>query len=333
MKTFLAACIGVCLYWVGLAHAQEDAPRLSFPADCRIGEACWVFSFVDLDPGDGYTDHQCGARTYAGHQGTDIALVEARRPEEEVGEEIAVLAAAPGRILGLRDGEADNSVGQPVAFTPGKDCGNGVRIDHGGGWTTQYCHLKRGSIAVKPGALVETGTVLGSIGSSGNSETPHLHFQLERNGDVVDPFTGLSVANPGTCGTGEALWDAAALQAFGAYQATFIRHAAFTDKPLEVQEAQGAMPPAVLSRKAEALIFYATIYGVPKGSPITLHIEGPDGQTFTENTSVLDVTRARRFDFVGRRTPAQGWPAGTYTGTVTIGDGTGYTRRASVVLK
>ena len=33
--------------------------------------------------------------------------------------------------------------------TAGRNCGNGVTLDHGDGWQTQYCHMRRGSVAVK----------------------------------------------------------------------------------------------------------------------------------------------------------------------------------------
>ena len=305
----------------------QDAPRLSFPAACKIGEACWIFSFFDLDPGDSYIDHRCGVRTYAGHTGTDIATV-------DVTNEVAVLAASAGRVVGTRDGEVDHPAGGPVQFPPGKDCGNGVRIDHGNGWASQYCHLKRGSISVKPGQIVDAGTVLGAIGNSGNSETPHLDFTVSRNATKIDPFQGEAASRAQDCAGGKPLWDAEALDAFGNYAPVFIRHAGFADRPLKVTDAQALPAPNSLSRKASALVFYTTVYGVAKGTRFEWIVTTPDGKTFVQNTLVAEENRARRFDFNGRKTPDEGWPPGRYTGTVTVtSEGRTFSRSASVVLE
>lgn len=56
--------------------------------------------------------------------------------------------------------------------------GNHVVIDHGDGTFSAYAHLKRGSVAVRPGDRVGAGQKIGQVGNSGNSSEPHLHFQL-----------------------------------------------------------------------------------------------------------------------------------------------------------
>lgn len=64
--------------------------------------------------------------------------------------------------------------------------GSTVVIDHGNGTSTVYGHLSR--ISVSEGQSVSTGTRLGSIGSSGLSTGPHLHFEVRVNGRAVDPM-------------------------------------------------------------------------------------------------------------------------------------------------
>jgi murein DD-endopeptidase MepM/ murein hydrolase activator NlpD len=64
--------------------------------------------------------------------------------------------------------------------------GRMVEIDHGDGFTTRYAHLK--AISVKQGQKVEAGTVLGKAGSSGRSTGPHLHYEIRRDGDALDPL-------------------------------------------------------------------------------------------------------------------------------------------------
>lgn len=63
--------------------------------------------------------------------------------------------------------------------------GNYVRLDHGGGIGTGYGHMSR--IAVTPGMSVRRGQVIGYVGSTGLSTGPHLHYELYRGGQVVDP--------------------------------------------------------------------------------------------------------------------------------------------------
>ncbi len=64
--------------------------------------------------------------------------------------------------------------------------GNYVRIDHGNGWTTLYAHMSR--IAVSRGQAVEQGQVIGYVGSTGNSNGNHCHFEMTRNGVLYSAY-------------------------------------------------------------------------------------------------------------------------------------------------
>src|SRR5262249_323708 len=132
---------------------------------------------------------------YDKHNGIDIRLLDMAAQKRGV----AVLAAAPGRVARLRDGVQDISIRTPGApSVDGRECGNGVVIDHGGGWETQYCHLAQGSVRVKVGETVKAGTPLGLVGLSGDTEFPHLHITVRHAGQVVDPFAPVGTA-AGTC--------------------------------------------------------------------------------------------------------------------------------------
>ncbi|MFF2702042.1 M23 family metallopeptidase [Streptomyces cyaneofuscatus] len=78
--------------------------------------------------------------------------------------------------------------------------GNHVILDLGDGTFALYAHLQRGSLQVKAGDTVRAGQRLGSVGNSGNTTEPHLHFQLMDGPDPDSargiPFTWRGVGVP-----------------------------------------------------------------------------------------------------------------------------------------
>ena len=64
--------------------------------------------------------------------------------------------------------------------------GNHVRIDHGYGYTSLYGHLFKYN--VKVGQRVERGDVIGFVGSTGRSQAPHLHYEIFKDGDRINPI-------------------------------------------------------------------------------------------------------------------------------------------------
>ena len=64
--------------------------------------------------------------------------------------------------------------------------GRYIRLNHDFGFQTAYAHMS--SLAVSSGAYVEKGDVIGYVGSSGNSTGPHLHFEVHRYGEEVNPL-------------------------------------------------------------------------------------------------------------------------------------------------
>ena len=63
--------------------------------------------------------------------------------------------------------------------------GNLVILDSGQGWSTFYAHLN--NIFVKEGRFVQRGHAIGTIGITGKTSGPHLHFELRRDKIPVDP--------------------------------------------------------------------------------------------------------------------------------------------------
>jgi murein DD-endopeptidase MepM/ murein hydrolase activator NlpD len=66
----------------------------------------------------------------------------------------------------------------PDTLGPDVAAGNHVIIDYGKGRYGMFAHIKPGTVAVRKGQRVRANTVIGRVGSSGNSDAPHLHFHL-----------------------------------------------------------------------------------------------------------------------------------------------------------
>lgn len=86
-----------------------------------------------------------------------------------------------------KDGADVIAVAAGVVVFAGTRSGYGkmVEINHGSGYSTRYGHHKE--LIVKAGDIVRKGEVVGLMGSSGRSTGPHVHFEVFKNGRVVDP--------------------------------------------------------------------------------------------------------------------------------------------------
>ena len=94
------------------------------------------------------------------------------------------IAVADGVVVDALDGLPDTtSLPHPPPIPPiTQTVGNHVTLMIAPGVYVLYAHFKTGSVAVERGQQVKRGDVLGHIGSSGNSSTPHLHFQVMTTG-------------------------------------------------------------------------------------------------------------------------------------------------------
>jgi len=72
-----------------------------------------------------------------------------------------------------------------------KGYGKVVVLDHGHGFTTLYAH--NSDIMVKAGDWVTKGAAIAKVGSTGRSTGPHLHFEVRRDGERLDPEKFLKI--------------------------------------------------------------------------------------------------------------------------------------------
>jgi hypothetical protein len=311
----LRACFILLATCLLALPARAEAPHLGLPVACALGSDCAVQNYVDTDPGPAWADFTCGAMSYDAHDGTDFRIADL----DMLKAGIPVLAAADGKVLRTRDGMADGVYRKGTSDIPEtRACGNGMIVDHGDGWTTQYCHLRKGSIAVRSGDAVKAGSLLGYIGQSGRAEFPHVHFEVAHDGKPVDPFTAdPSGAAPPivACGTGgNGLWQDAVARAL-AYRAPLVLNAGFAAGRIEMDDIDTrARTIQRLIPDTPALVFYGRAIGMSAGDLQRITITAPDGTGFVRNdTEPEQRNRAQVMAFAGRKRPPGGWATGPYT--------------------
>jgi hypothetical protein len=293
---------------------SAETLELGLPIDCDVARSCAIQNYVDHDDSPGVRDYRCGSITYDGHNGTDFRLLDSAAQRRGVN----VLAAANGKVLRARDDMPDIAISTPGApSVVGRECGNGIVVAHDNGWETQYCHLARGSVRVKPGDQVARGQPIGQVGLSGKTVFPHVHLTVKRNGKVVDPFA--FEAAEGSCGGGTSLW-AASIRGALAYRARVVLNAGFASGPVTMAQIEagelGSTPPGI---SADALIAYVRVIGLRIGDVQHLLIKGPDGQIIVNHTDKpIDRNKAQSMLFAGKRRPPTSWLAGNYKATYTV---------------
>ena len=152
---------------------QEEEARKKAEAQGQIYETknLGSISFIWPCPASGRITSAFGGRSSptegasSNHQGIDIGAPTGS----------SILAAASGSV---------------VIATYSASAGNYVMINHGGGVYTVYMHMN--SIGVSVGQSVSQGQQIGTVGSTGYSTGPHLHFGIRSNGTYVNPTAYVS---------------------------------------------------------------------------------------------------------------------------------------------
>ncbi|WP_262047450.1 M23 family metallopeptidase [Bradyrhizobium sp. Bra78] len=306
-----------------------DEIELLFPVRCVLGSTCFIQSYVDHDGTDQVRDYQCGGRSYDAHDGTDIRI-----PDMAVQRQgVEVLATAAGTVTAIRDEIDDISV-RTIGRTAikGKECGNGVVIDHANGWKTQYCHLARGSVRVSRNERVSPGHPIGLIGLSGDTEFPHLHLTVRHRNKIVDPFAYES--EPTLCGSGHSIWTGLTSDQLK-YRSREILNVGFTDhSPTMDQIESGEVTKYPVSLQSEALIAYVRVIGLREGDQQTVTVRDPDGVILSEyEAPALDRNKAQYFVASGRKRKAAEWTPGSYTAAYSVAGSDGNVLRKTFEIQ
>lgn len=149
-----------------LKTAAEDAGKKTSGGVKEVdkkNKMIWPLSGTKGSVGDGFGVDRGDHR----HAGVDIA------------------APMGTKVVAVLDGKV-SSAGSVGGY------GNRIVVDHGAGTQTTYNHLSK---IIKTGGHVDQGEVIGKVGSTGKSTGPHLHFEVVKNGDPVDPMPYLKGAD------------------------------------------------------------------------------------------------------------------------------------------
>lgn len=280
-------------------------PILEWPVDCTLGKTCFIEDYVDADPTEGrQRDFACGINSRDGHRGTDIALLDF----DDIARGVAVRAAAAGRVVNIRDGMPDDRLMRGV--TSQTACGNAVLLDHGNGWQTLYCHMRLGSVAVSTGQEIAAGEPLGMVGLSGQTNHPHLHLTVLRNGSIVDPF---DPEPDDICGDTElTLWSQAP-----DYVKSGLVTAGFANMVPGFEDLRDGSARIEQSQPDQPLVVFAHIGHAEHGDVLKIEAAGPNGEVF-ERSILLKAPKTSTLRSFGKKAPPGGWPKGEYLGEATL---------------
>ena len=284
-----------------LLSSAAGALELALPAQCIIGKDCFIQQYPDMDAGPGASDPFCGSATYDGHDGIDLRLPSMA----DVARGVAVVAMADGTVLRSRDGEPDHLVtseADTVAVAD-KECGNGMIVDHGGGFEVQYCHLRQGSLAVKGGDAVKRGQKLAEIGASGFAQFPHVHVTVRHYGKTIDPTTGHELL-AGCLKAGEttrSLFAPEIVATLTKGESELIDFG-LAGGPVDHAALSASGPPPQATIASPAIVGWGWFINLRKGDRVVVLLSGPDGHQISINRSEpLDRAKASYSAFAGKK--------------------------------
>jgi len=152
---------------------RSALPQTSTPARTSSGGFIWPVGGT-VRSGFGYRRHPIKGVVKL-HRGTDIS-----------GNNGAPVKAAKGGVVETSAGGC-----RPGRKSCNGGAGNMVVINHGDGTKTRYFHLNQTCSLPRQGSRISQGAVLGCVGATGSVTGPHLHFEVIKNGNFINPLTVL----------------------------------------------------------------------------------------------------------------------------------------------
>jgi murein DD-endopeptidase MepM/ murein hydrolase activator NlpD len=160
--------------------SDPPAPAMQSPGNLPTFHLPWEQGSVwEITVGNGVGEHSNAAN----YHGFD-AVPDAGRATNNV------TAVADGVVMDFQEGMPD------TALVNAPHAGNCVILDHGGGVYSLYAHLAQDSVPVSVGQQISSGTVIGTMGNSGFSTGPHLHWAVLNSAWM---YTDASVSPYQTC--------------------------------------------------------------------------------------------------------------------------------------
>jgi murein DD-endopeptidase MepM/ murein hydrolase activator NlpD len=248
------------------ATIPNPPTKFQWPLAGRLFEDFGISNDYDVEPSTKSLDY-LGRTVYVdGHVGWDIGP----GPFSANDNGLEVLATADGTIVWADDGVFDREI------VTGSFATNGFMIDHGDGWTSLYVHMRRDSITVKNGDKVKAGQVLGLVGSSGNSNGPHLHFQVERNGRGVNLMIGREYYLASDV---EDRFARASMK----YLSISNRDVIGSDYVESISSSR-----VFLTNESKRVIQWFTVFGWKRPGPLTIAMYQPNGSTYFKYDYPMD---------------------------------------------
>lgn len=327
MLAILYLCLLVCIYAIFFLP-QAFALNLVIPLGCDYGNNCYISRYFDHHVEDGdAVDYTCGSLSKRGYVSTDFTLEDFTIMDRGV----QVVAAEAGIVESVRHNMQDVAIDMAgEEAVRGRECGNGVVIRHNRGYSTQYCHLKKDTVTVEPGDIIEQGYVIADVGVSGKTNYPTMSFTVFRDGFPVDPFTGEDPITENTdvpCGTVDIypLWDRKTEKRLR-YISGDILYNGFTVHPPHADGARrGKFRLSAISKHEQFIVYWADMFGIQPGDTVDIRILSPEGHVLKEHTHDVSVNAPRYFQRLTLRRHHQStaWPPGIYTGEINVSRQTG----------
>lgn len=294
---------------MSLVQGQEQPVQFNIPIRCEINKTCWISRYMNLNTPEDPKDYQGGRLTDSDHNGVDFALRDLKQLEEGVD----VLAVADGTVVGLRNHMPDIAVTPAtIQFVKGKECGNGVTIDHGQGIQSQYCHMKFDSFKVKIHDRVKAGQPLGRVGLSGLSDYPHLHLTTLYKGRKIDPFLGIPTTSHNGISQKRTLWSKQALTAMPYEAAKLFNFGIAQEDPDLKKLRSGQYRYSAPLSNPPKIVGCFELFAVNKDDKIIIRLLDPHHKERTKHEVKLPKYQARIYIYSGLNKPKEGWSLGIW---------------------